>query len=133
MSDEGVKSRFVMCRPNPEDPSIVEARHRANCLVGIFPKCQTCNNRVFKLAFNVPETKTEVVQCPRWKMPADRMKGVAPETYVPTELATCSEMPFEFCPSCPAKEKLAEMFVDKEAIGWYTRWERFKRDAEEHE
>jgi len=47
-----------------------------------------------------------------------------PDDYVSVELATCEEMPFEFCPSCPSRKNVATMGADKSTSGWYGRWHR---------
>jgi ssDNA-binding Zn-finger/Zn-ribbon topoisomerase 1 len=128
---EGVSGRFVLCHPVPEDPEIVEKVHRASCLLKTRPHCHTCPNSRFTLFFEVQEKKIEQVMCPRWKSIADLHRGEQPETYVITELATCKEMPFPFCGSCPSVEELAELHIDKSKYGWLSRWKRFTKEADD--
>lgn len=92
------------------------------------PKCQTCPNSKFTLYFDVPEKKLEQVKCPRWKSEQLRHAGAQPEEYVTTELATCREMPYGFCGSCPSQEELQKMYVDKTKDGWVARWTRFRKE-----
>lgn len=125
---EGISGRFVICHPNPEDPEVAEQRHRAACLLKATPRCGTCPNSKFTLYFDVPEKKLEQVKCPRWKSESIRHSGAPPEEYVVTELATCKEAPHGFCGSCPSKEELEKMHVDKSKDGWLARFNRFREE-----
>lgn len=127
---EGISGRFVHCHPVPEDPEIVEQRHRASCLLKLRPQCHTCPNSRFTLLFDTPEKKSEQVMCPRWKKDGDRHAGEPPKEYVVTEIATCKERPFDFCGSCPSREELQELHVDKTKDGWLARWNRFRKEEE---
>jgi hypothetical protein len=122
---KGVDARFVTCRPLQDDPLVLETRHRASCLLRQQePRCSTCPNQSFTLFFEPPEKRLEVVKCPRWGNKGDRSQGLAPTSFVDTELATCAEKPYEFCPSCPTKELLAEIDLDKSKEEWYRIWNR---------
>lgn len=125
---EGVAGRFVDCRPVPEDPGIVERRHRASCLLKPKPQCGTCPNSKFTLLFNLPEKKFQQVMCPRWKHEGERHAGKQPDSYVITELASCKDMPFSFCGSCPSREELQKLEIDKTKDGWFARWTRFRKE-----
>lgn len=124
---KGVDAHFVECRPLPDDPLVIERRHRATCLLNLTARCPTCKNNKFTLFFEEREKRLECVQCPRWKDNASRVLGESPTSYVTTEVATCKEQPFEFCPSCPGKEELQEVEIDKNKEGWYSIWKRMKQ------
>lgn len=66
--------------------------------------------------------------CPRWSQDIDRMKGAQPDKYVETEIKTCSDKPYPYCPSCPSLENLSKMYVDKTKDSWYARYLRFKKE-----
>lgn len=122
---KGVEGLFVDCRPVPEsDPKVIERRHRSSCLMQVTPRCSTCKNGKFTLFFETSEKRLECVKCPRWADNGARMRGERPVSYVTTEVATCKEKPFEFCPSCPSKESLGELDIDKDEEGWYNVWSR---------
>lgn len=123
----------VNCHPTG-DPEVVEKKHRVVCLTKPYAACGGCRHSKFKLVFNAnPQASLDVVMCPRWKSDTDRVKGEQPETYVPTEVKTCSEKPFPFCPSCPSLEDLSKMYVDKKKDTWYARFSRFRREQEEED
>lgn len=128
MSDEsfkkGMAGKFVECHPLPNDPLVIEKRHRASCLMQPTPRCHTCPNSSFTLFFEEPEVRVQLVQCPKWSNAAARLRGDAPSSYVTTEVATCESRPFEFCPSCPSVENLEELELEKSNVGWYTIWQR---------
>jgi hypothetical protein len=78
-----------------------------------------------------PNAKLQTVQCPRWACNGSRVNGERPTHYVETELLTCADMPFEYCPSCPSLQDLSKQFIDKTKDGWYARMKRFEKDQEE--
>lgn len=131
--EKGVEGLFVTCRP-VDDPMVTERRHRSSCLMQAYPKCGTCKNSKFTLFFEPAEKRLECVKCPRWKDNGARVRGDLPVSYVTTEVATCKEKLFEFCPSCPSKELLGEVDIDKDTEGWYNVWKRamdlLKEDAD---
>jgi hypothetical protein len=116
----------VFCHPDLEDPEVVEVRSRAACLFRPYAACQTCPHQSFTLTFDAERSvkRQELVACPRWANAADRLEGKSPEGYIQTEVATCQAKPFEFCPSCPVREALLGMGLDKSEPGWYGRWHR---------
>lgn len=123
----------VICRPIPEDPEVTEVKHRVVCMTKPYPSCHSCRHGNFTLVFNVtPNARYERVLCPRWASQTDRLKGGQPE-YVVTEVATCGEKPFEFCPSCPSRGDLQKLDIDKTKDGWYSRWRRFREEELEDE
>lgn len=128
MSDEsfrkGMAGKFVECRPLPNDPLVIEKRHRASCLMQPTSRCSTCPNSSFTLFFEEADTRVQLVQCPKWTDGGSRLRGDAPVSYVTTEVATCQAKPFEFCPSCPSVENLEELELEKSKVGWYTIWQR---------
>lgn len=121
---------YVICTPRPyEEPEVTEVQHRVVCLTRPYPACQSCRHSRFTLLFNgKPDARFDRVLCPRWSSVSERLKGKNPDQYVTTEIATCAEKPFEFCPSCPARETLAKMDIDKTREGWVSRWKRFTED-----
>ena len=121
----------VLCTPT-EDPEVTEIQHRISCLSRPYAACSRCRHSSFTLIFNGnPQVRFETVLCPRWKRDGDRVKGEKPSSYVPTELATCSEKPFEYCPSCPSREVLSKLEVDKTKDGWYSRYKRFTQEEDD--
>lgn len=92
----------------------------------LHPNCPNCPNHNFTLFFNPPEKRLERVECPRWAHEGARLRGDTPLNYVSTEVATCNSAPFEFCPSCPAKEELDDLGLDKAQQGWYSLWRRVR-------
>jgi hypothetical protein len=118
----------VICTPKPEEPEVSEIQHRVVCMTKPYPSCHTCAHGRFTLVFNVtPNARLERVLCPRWSG-AERQEGKNPEEYIETEVATCQEKPFEFCPSCPSREALQKLGIDKLKDGWYSRWRRFTEE-----
>lgn len=108
---------MVMC------PATGEQVHRAVCMFRPHPHCPFCRHRIFDLFFD-PGAKYELVACPRWESEKAKAAGELPETYVLTEVATCTLKPFTFCGSCPSSEELAVMHCEKVRPGWYSRWKR---------
>jgi hypothetical protein len=124
----------VICTPDLTQPDVTEVQHRAVCLVRPYPSCVSCRHGCFTLSFNAnAQAKYEQVKCPAWCSPVDRLKGKSPSDYQSREIATCLEQPYEFCPSCPKREELSKLGIDKNKDGWYSRWQRFKKDAEAHD
>lgn len=124
----GDGAKYAECRPIKEDQQIVESRHRALCLMRLREECHVCPNSKFALVFDVPEKKLEQVRCPRWENVRDLWQGKPPDKYEVTEFATCKERPFPFCGSCPSREELAELEIDKSKDGWLSRWNRFREE-----
>jgi hypothetical protein len=122
----------VRCAPY-EDKTIVQFQHRAVCLYQPYQACPQCPHSNFTLIFNPEKDRYAQVACPRWASPGGRMKGEDPEHYVPVEIATCEQRPFDFCSSCPSMEEVAECSVDKVSPGWYSRWHRLKKILSEEE
>jgi hypothetical protein len=119
----------VSCRPDPYDPNIIQIQHRAVCLRRPYAGCFTCPHQAFTLVFRAqPYDPYEIIACPRWRTPADRIAGESPATYVPVERATCSKRPYDFCPSCPTKEAVEDFDADKVRPGWYGRWHRIMKE-----
>jgi len=124
----------VLCTPNPEEPDAVEVKHRVVCLTKPYAACGMCQHGSFTLVFNVtPNARYERVLCPKWEGEARRLDGNSPDTYVPTEVATCEAKPFSFCPSCPSRAELQKLDIDKTKDGWYSRWKRFREEELEDE
>jgi len=124
----------VICIPNPNEPMAQEYRSRATCLTQPFTTCKLCRHSVFTLVFdaNAPKARYELIACPRWKDPGARLQGKLPDFYVPVEAAACEKKELEFCPSCPPKEELVQIYsADKKKEGWYSRYARLR--AEEFE
>jgi hypothetical protein len=121
----------VRCAPY-EDPTIVQFQHRATCLYRPYQACPQCPHSNFTLIFNPEKDRYAQVACPRWA-PGGREKGEDPEYYVPVELATCEKKPYEFCPSCPPVDEVADFSADKVSPGWYSRWHRLMKDMSEEE
>lgn len=120
----------VMCHPTGEE-DVVEPKHRVVCLVRPYPSCSGCQHSKFTLVFNADsKAHLQQVKCPRWKNDGDRIKGAKPE-YVTTEIATCAERPFGYCPSCPSVEDLSKMYIDKKKDGWYSRYQRFQEEDDD--
>ncbi len=123
----------VNCHPTG-DPEVSELKHRVVCLTKPYAACQGCRHSKFKLIFNAdPNASLKTVMCPRWSQDADRLKGTQPDKYVETEIKTCAEKPYPFCPSCPSLENLSKMYIDKKKDSWYARFLRFKREEEDDE
>lgn len=121
----------VHCTPTG-DPEVFEVKSRVVCLVRPYDHCSRCSHSLFTLSFNAdPTARFEQVQCPRWRSISDRLKGEDPDSYVPVEVALCGRKPFEFCASCPLREDLAQLDVDKSKSGWYSRWKRFTKEEED--
>jgi hypothetical protein len=122
----------VSCRPDLYDPNIIQIQHRAVCLRRPYEACHSCPHLVFTLVFRaVPYDPYEIVACPRWRSPADRIKGESPASYVPVERVMCSQRPFDFCPSCPTQDVLVDLGADKVRPGWYGRWQRIMKEMSE--
>lgn len=125
----------VLCFPSLEDPEIVEVKHRAVCMTVPYTACQSCCHSSFTLIFKKDRSEKFVqVACPRWLNEGDRIRGLAPDSYVPTEEATCSDRPFPFCTSCPSRQTLeANYGTDKVKNGWFGRWSRLRSKEFEDE
>lgn len=122
----------VECRPELNDPEIVQRQSRVMCLIKPYPACYSCQHSSFTILFKTDkEERYEQVSCPRWSNAAGRVKGESPDGYVSVEAATCSEMPFEFCPSCPSRKNVATTGADKSVPGWYGRWNRISKQERE--
>lgn len=123
----------VVCTPDPLlEPDVTEIQHRAVCTTRPYAACQNCSHSRFTLFFNGrPEARFDRVLCPKWKSATDRLEGKQPEEYITTEVATCDAKLFEFCPSCPVKEALEKLGIDKTKDGWYSRWKRFTEEDED--
>lgn len=129
------KSRLDMtveCRPVLEDSQIVQRQSRVICLTRPYVACSYCPHSSFELLFNVnKEQRVEQVACPRWSRGDGRVSGKQPDDYVSVELATCEELPFEFCPSCPSRKNVAVTGADKSISGWYGRWHRVIKEGDD--
>jgi hypothetical protein len=124
----------VLCTPDLSQPDVTEVQHRVVCLMKPYPSCLSCRHGKFTLSFDAnSQARYEHVKCPVWCSSADRLKGKIPSDYQSREIATCLEQPYEFCPSCPKREELAKLGIDKNKDGWYARWLRFKKEMEEDE
>ena len=126
----------IVCTPNLQEPDVTEVKSRAGCLVRPYEKCSYCRHGTFTLVFNAnKQERYEQVACPRWNNEKDRLDGKAPAKYVMTEVATCKEKPFHFCPSCPSMKKLNDEYggTDKRKEGWYSRYERLRKEELEDE
>ena len=123
----------VTCHPDERDDMIIENRNRASCLVRPYPTCSSCPHSTFTLVFKTRESRSELVACPRWNSPEDRMMDKAPSKYVATEVATCRSTPFDFCVSCPSVAHVAFIGADKTSDGWYGRWNRLKEEQSDEE
>lgn len=123
----------VICTPNPEDPDVQEVQHRVVCAMRPYAACYSCQHRIFTLTFKGDPDRYEQVLCPMWKNVQERLDGKQPDEYLKRELAMCAEKPFEFCASCPSREELAKMGIDKTKDGWYARYRRFKQEQEAEE
>jgi len=121
-----VKDGMVVdCRPALDDPQIIQRQSRVVCLVKPYTACYYCSHSSFDLLFNTNrDRRFEQVSCPKWERVEDRLKSNPPIGYVSVESATCAEMPFEFCPSCPTKKNVEITGADKSTPGWYGRWSR---------
>lgn len=118
----------VVCHPTG-DPEVVEIQHRAVCLTRPHPACVGCEHKRFNLVFDADASaKYQTVKCPRWDQETDRMRGLSPSQYIETEILTCERRPFSFCSSCPSKETLSKMYIDKEKDGWFERLKRFENE-----
>ncbi len=121
----------VSCHPTG-DPEVFEKKHRVVCLTRPYAACGGCRHAKFKLVFNAdPNAALKTVKCPRWAQEMSRIRGEQPDHYVETEVKTCSEKPFPFCPSCPSLENLSKMYIDKTKDSWYARFIRFKKEEED--
>jgi len=124
----------VECRPVLGDQQIVQRQGRVVCLTKPYVACSYCPHSSFELLFNVnKEQRVEQVACPRWQSGDGRVSGKVPDDYVSVELATCDEMPFEFCPSCPSRKNVETTGADKTSPGWYGRWHRVANEREEED
>lgn len=124
----------VECRPVLEDPQIVQQSSRVTCLTRPYAACPSCPHSSFNLLFNADkEKRLEQVACPRWSNAAGRVYGKPPDAYVSVEVATCNELPFEFCPSCPSRKNVEVTGADKSVPGWYGRWHRVAKEEAEWE
>jgi hypothetical protein len=124
--------KTVVCLPDLNDRTIQQHQHRAVCLFRKYEACNTCPHNSFTLFFESdPFEKFRVVACPRWNSKGSQQRGKPPDIYVPMEVGTCRERPFEFCSSCPSISDLADMSLDKEQPGWFGRWSRLKEDVDE--
>lgn len=122
----------VTCRPQIEDPTVMQRQHRVVCMSRPYTACGYCPHATFELLFNAnKERKSEVVACPRWENPGRRLMGIPPDGYVSVEVATCEEAPFEFCPSCPTRKNVEVTGADKSTPGWYGRWHRILKEEAE--
>lgn len=125
---------IVVCRPDPEDPAVMQTQHRAVCLTKPYRGCAYCPHQSFTLFFRAtPPDPYELFACPRWRSEGERLQGKPPESYVAVERATCSQRPFPFCPSCPTQEELVDLGADKVRAGWYGRWRRIMTSLAEEE
>lgn len=126
--------KTVECRPDLNDPEIVERQSRVVCLTKPLAACYFCPHSSFNLLFNVDkEQRVQQVACPRWEKLGGRIGGSPPDGYVSVEESTCAEGPFEFCGSCPSRRNVAVTGADKSVPGWYGRWERLRRAEREEE
>jgi len=121
----------VECKPDLMDREIIQRQSRVVCLTKPYEACSYCPHASFTILFKTnKEERTEQVACPRWTN-AQRNLGQSPDGYVAVEMATCADMPFEFCPSCPSRKNVAVTGADKAKPGWYSRWHRVTKDEEE--
>ncbi len=123
----------VACHPVIEDPSIVESKHRGVCLLKPYAACSICVHSKFTLVFNANQTNVnlEQIKCPKWENNFPVKSGELPTHYVSMEIGTCLEKPFPFCGSCPSRDKLSKMYIDKNKEGWYSRFKRFNKEEED--
>lgn len=128
------EGHHVECRPDPIDRSITQAQNRTACLTRPYASCSICPHSVFTLVFKAqPDDPYDVVACPRWRDAAAKQEGESPSSYVPVEVATCRQRPFDFCTSCPTRDQVSDIGADKHRDGWYGRWKRFVSDEMEDE
>ena len=121
------EGKTVICKPVLEDPSIMEHQNRLICMLHKYAACDTCQHQTFTLFFRGdPNERMRLVACPRWDAEMSRITGKAPDIYIPTEVGNCQEGPLAFCSSCPSREDLLSMEIEKERPGWYGRWQRLK-------
>lgn len=126
----------VICIPDPNEPLAQEYRSRATCLTQPFTTCRICRHSVFTLVFdsNKPSTRYERIACPRWTNPSARLQGKEPDFYIPVEAAACEKKELEFCPSCPSRDELVQIYsADKRKEGWYSRYARLRAKEFEDE
>jgi hypothetical protein len=123
---------IVWCRPDLLDSSVEQQQHRSVCLTRPYRACHGCPHSTFTLVFkSQPQDPYELLSCPRWRSgEGDRLKGSAPDTYVPVERALCYQRPYQFCTVCPSSDVLRDIGADKVSPGWYGRWRRFTKDDE---
>jgi hypothetical protein len=120
------EGRYVECRPNPFDQTVTHTQHRSVCLARPLQACNICPHAAHTLVFkSQPDNSYEVVACPRWNTRTSRSEGNSPDSYVPVEVGTCRQRPFDLCNSCPTIDQVQDIGADKHKTGWYGRWHRF--------
>lgn len=125
----------VKCFPAPEDPEIMQLKHRVACHIKPYDVCSYCPHSSFTLIFKKrPREEAEaeerlMVACPRWGTIISRLQSRTPDTYVPVEVGTCKMRPFEACNECPTDlVELGKLGIDKTKDGWYGRWLRINKE-----
>lgn len=110
----------------------MQMQSRVICLTRPYQACSVCPHSMFTLIFkSQPDDPYDVVACPRWSDTPMKQNGEAPTSYVPVEVATCRQRPFDFCTSCPSRDQVLDIGADKHLDGWYGRWKRFVSDDQE--
>jgi hypothetical protein len=115
--------KIVDCRPDLNDPGVVQQSSRALCLATPYAACLSCRHHRFELIFEQPQD--DWVLCPRWE--GEQGTG-PPDFYVPVSLTECGAKTQQFCPQCPCREELAEAGTDKKKEGWLERYRKLTRD-----
>lgn len=115
--------RIVDCRPDVNDPSVVQQVRRAVCASTPYYACLSCRHHEFEYIFELPQE--DWVQCPRWK--GESGTG-PPDFYTPVWLSECRAKPYLFCPQCPSREELVQLSTDKKKDGWLQRYNKLTRE-----
>ena len=112
---------MVFCRPDPQDPEIIQQVSRAICLTHPYPACPICPHQHFEILFKRLPDPGNWVLCPRWKSGATVND---PDFYTIVLSKDCVSKPFEFCPQCPSQDELIQINTDKTKQGWLTRYRK---------
>src|SRR5436305_14928380 len=66
--EEAETGLTVLCRPDLDEPTVIERKHRVVCLTRPYPACLSCKNAEFTLLFKNDRTaRFQQVACPRWE------------------------------------------------------------------